>query len=950
MTRSLDERFASQARRTPAAVALRCGEQSITYAELAARSDRIRGALRALGVGEGALVAVHLERSIDQVSAVLGILASGAAVLPLPPAFPEARKQEILSLADPRLVIDAVDSDRIGKVPSVSVNALVVDADQRLRPPLRAADEGRPEGDRPLDPERLAFVLGSSGSTGTPKLIARSHRSFFHRLEWTWANHPYAEGEVCCQKAHMTTTHSLYELFEPLLAGVETIIVPDHEVRELERFWEVIREHGVTRILIVPSPLRASLEMPGFEPPPFRVVVIMGEYVSPQLAAETIRRFPSASGLYSIYGSTEASSTLVCDLRALYRDGEELPLGTPISADTRVRVLDDGLRPVGPGGRGRLHIGGPALFTGYYGDPEATAAVLARDPDSGDLLYDTRDEVELTEAAELRYIGRVDHTVKVRGFRVNTQEVESAARSHPDVTSAVVIPDTGPGGDTTLTAFVTPATVRPAALFATLRARLPDYMVPTSVVPLDSFPMTASAKLDRVRLKEQQAGLRRTAASGAGSTVIELTDSERRVREVWAQTLGHEDFGPESSWFEVGGSSLTVFALVHRLRQVTGLNRDRLNEQTVYARPTIRELARWIEDPVAAGAADAGVEPPVLVRLRSGSGPADREPLFVIASAGGTLGAYSRLAKVLDTDREILGVRDPMIWGGRGENEGFGAWCGRYVSAIRSRQPRGPYYLCAYSSAGAFGWEIARRLREDGEDVALLALVEPLALDRGSSRRFGHWALRATWMRPSFREIVRAAGWLRVPAVQLIERLRSPAPVNDHRFPEEEYEALARELKSSREHLVNLSRLMELNTDLPYGLDQEVIEDPESADWLQLLKLRVAELTPGADMESIERIAVQYQLQVRTHHAYRLSSYGGNVLLVEPESRYAGILAALIRPYARRLTARRAPLGEPTERIRELTASFGGLTAHYRCMRDETFVRALADELAPLLR
>lgn len=950
MTRSLDERFASQARRTPAAVALRCGEQSITYGALAARSDRIRRSLRARGIGENALVAVHLERSIDQVSAVLGILASGAAVLPLPPAFPDARKREILSLAGPRILIDAVDRDGFGDVPSVSVNELTVDSAGRVSSPLPAPEEGRRDGARSADPGRLAFVLGSSGSTGAPKLIARSHGSFFHRLEWTWANHPYVEGEVCCQKAHMTTTHSLYELFEPLLAGVETIIVPDHEVRELERFWEVIREHGVTRILIVPSPLRASLAMPGFEPPPFRVVVIMGEYVSPQLAAETIRRFPSHTHLYSIYGSTEASSTLVCDLRALYREGEELPLGTPISADTRVRVLDDRLRPVGPGGRGRLYIGGPALFTGYYGDPDGTAAVLARDVDSGDLLYDTRDEVELTEAGELRYIGRADHTVKVRGFRVNTQEVESAARTHDGVTSAVVIPDTGPGGDTKLTAFVTPATVRPADLFETLRARLPDYMVPTSVVPLDSFPMTASAKVDRMRLREQQAGLRRTAASGAGSTAIELTDSERRVWEVWSQTLGHEYFGPESSWFEVGGSSLTVFALVHRLRQATGLDRARLNEQTVYARPTIRELARWIDEPVAAGAADTGAEPPVLVRLRSGSGTMDREPLFVIASAGGTLGAYARLAKVLDTDREILGVRDPMIWGGRGGNEGFSAWCGRYVEAIRRRQAGGPYYLCAYSSAGAFGWEIARRLRAEGEEVALLALVEPLALDRGSSRRFGHWALRATWMRPSFREIVRAAGWLRVPVVQLIERLRSSEPLNDHRFPPEEYEALTRELRTSRDHLVNLSRLLELNTDQPYGLDEAAIEDPGSADWLELLKQRVAELTPGADTESIERIAVQYQLQVRTHHAYRLSRYGGHVLLVEPESRYSGILAALIRPYAGRLTARRAPLGEPTERVRELTGSFGGLAAHYRCMRDETFVRALADELAPLLR
>ena len=948
MIRLLHECFAAQAGRTPGAVALRSGGESITYGELAARAGRISRALQGQEIGADALVAVHLERSIDQVAAVLGILASGAAVLPLPPGFPAARKRAMLSLADPKLVIDAVGRDRIGDVRTVSLDRLCAENPDRVGAPTPASESPAANADRSADPHRPAFVLGSSGSTGTPKLIARSHRSFFHRLEWTWQQHPYVEGEVCCQKAHMTTTHALYELFEPLLMGVETVIIPDEEVRDLERFWEVIRQHGVSRILIVPSPLRASLAMPGFEPPPFRVVVIMGEYVSPPLAAEAIRRFPDSSRLCSIYGSTEASSTLVCDLRALYRKGEELPLGTPISADTVVRVLDERLRPVQPGRRGRLYIGGPALFSGYVGDPEGTEAVLVADPDSGIPLYDTRDEVELTRGSELRYIGRVDHTVKVRGFRVNTQEVESAVRSHPGVSSAAVITEGGAGGDTILTAFVTPATVNPAALFETLRERLPDYMVPAAVVPLDSFPMTASAKIDRVRLRDDHAANRRAAAAETDSAIA-LGDSERRVLEIWSQTLGHREFGPDSSWFEVGGSSLTVFALVHRLRQATGLDRSRLDEQTVYAHPTIRELAAWIDEAASSAATDTGVAPPVLVRLRSATGAADREPLFVIASAGGTLGAYAKLAKALDTDREILGVRDPMIWGGRDGNEGFSAWCGRYVEAIRDRQPGGPYYLCAYSSAGAFGWEIARRLRAAGEGVALLALVEPLAMDRGSSGRFGHWALRATWMRPSFREVVRAAGWLRVPAVRLIERMRSRIPANDHRFPPDEYEALTRELTASRENLVNLSRLMELNTDLPYGLDEGSVEDPESADWLGLLKRRVRELTPDVDPDSIERIAIQYQLQVRTHHAYRLGAYDGQVLLVEPKSRYSGILAALIRPYARHLTARQLPLGDPTDRVRELTESFGGLTAHYRCMRDDRFVRALAAEVSPLL-
>ncbi len=944
MKRLLHERFTQQTQRTPDAVALRHRGRVITCGALEANAGRIAGALVSRDVGAGSVVGLHSERSPEQVAAVLGILKSGAAVLPLPPAFPPARKAQILDCASPDVVIDAEGS----RLSSGRSGPEVLTVEALLAGP--AGDIEAPEG---RDEEAIAFVLSSSGSTGRPKLIARSHRSFFHRLEWTWQRHPYRAGEVCCQKAHMTTTHSIYELFEPLLMGVETLIVPDDEVRDLERFWEVIKRNDVTRLLIVPSPLRASLAMPGFQPPPLEVVVIMGEYVSPRLADEALRRFPATTRIYSIYGSTEASSTLVCDLRSLHREGEELPLGTPISADTRAVVLDDDLRPVGSDGTGRLYIGGPALFSGYLGDPAATDEAFVSEPGTGDRLYDTRDQVHLTLESEIRYLGRVDHTVKVRGFRVNTGEVESAVREHPPVASTVVLPEVGPEGATSLVAFVTPESIDPAALFDALRARLPDYMVPSAIVALDAFPMTASAKVDRVRLLEERARRREIEVEPDGIADGDLTHTQRTVWQIWARTLEHRAFDLDSSWFEVGGSSLTVFALVHRMRGAFGLDRSELDEQTVYRRPTIRKLAEWIENPSPADAS-GDADPPLLVTLRSGTQSKDgspvREPLFVVASAGGTLGAYARLARVLDTDREVLGVRDPMIWGGRGGNEGFRSWIDRYLEAMRQRQPHGPYFICAYSSAGAFGFEIARRLRESGEEVALLALVEPLALDRRSSRRFGHWALRATWMRPSFRELVRAAGWLRVPLVRLREGLRREVPENDHRFPPSEYEALTRELTSKREHLLNLSRLMELNSGLPYALDEEAVGNPDSADWMDLLREKVRAVSPEVDVDSIERIAVQYQIQVRTHHAYQLSRYDGEVLLVEPRSRYSGILAALLRPYVARLTSRQIALGEPSERVRELTSSFGGLTAHYRCMRDDQFVAGLAALLEPRLR
>jgi non-ribosomal peptide synthetase component F len=269
---------------------------------------------------------------------VLAILKANGAVVPLPPSYPSPRIAEILLHARLDGIVEEGDSALDPSLPGrrLSVEEL-----------LEAPGAGPvPEGG---DPDQAAFVLSSSGSTGRPKMIVRSHRSFFHRLRWTWSQHPYQPGERCCQKSHMTTTHAIYELFEPLLKGVPVVMIPDDEVRDLEGFWDTIRARGISRLLIVPSQLQASLALPGFVPPPLRVVVLMGEYVSPALAGQALAAFPADIRIYSIYGSTEASSTLVCDLRESYRPEAELPLGHPIDPAVKALVVagDGAVVPTG---------------------------------------------------------------------------------------------------------------------------------------------------------------------------------------------------------------------------------------------------------------------------------------------------------------------------------------------------------------------------------------------------------------------------------------------------------------------------------------------------------------------------------------------------------------------------------------------------------------------------
>ena len=304
----------------------------------------------------------------------------------------------------------------------------------------------------------------------------------------------------------------------------------------------------------------------------------------------------------------------------------------------------------------------------------------------------------------LHFLGRVDDTVKVRGFRVDLTEVERAILQHPEVRQAAVVASRDATGDASLLGFFVPAEVDPSSIFQTLAAQLSAYMVPSALFGLDAFPLTSSAKVYRVRLAEDH--VHRVSSLRKDRN---LSSTERRVSEVWVRTLGHGRFGANNSFFEVGGTSLTVFAMVHRLREAFELERSQLPVELVYRFPTVAELARCIDRLQE----EASIQPleatPILVTLRKGS-DTSLSPLFVIASAGGTLGAYEKLARAMTTDRDMIGVRNPFNWGERDPSEGFQGWVSRYIGAIRERQPEGPYYLYAYSSAGAFGYEIARRM------------------------------------------------------------------------------------------------------------------------------------------------------------------------------------------------------------------------------------------------
>jgi amino acid adenylation domain-containing protein len=932
----LDRRFVDQVQRTPDRVALTCGERAMTYAELDACSARAAAGLRASGIGPGALVGLHVERSLDWAVAVLGILRAQATVLPLPPNYPPARLSAILAESGARAVIytlaTPIGSERV-PLP-LDLDALCATA------PASSAISQVDDGD--LD--QPAFVLCSSGSTGRPKMIVRSHRSFFHRLSWTWRTHPFAPGEVGCHKAHSTTTHGIYELFEPLLAGAPTVVVPDEQARDLEGFWELVRSRGVTRLLMVPSAMQASLDLPRFTPPALKVLVLMGEHLPARLAQRICNAFAPATRLYSIYGSTEASSTLVCDLRQVAGADRDLPLGQPISPSIGAHVLGANMQPVAPGQVGRLYVSGPALFDGYLGQPDLTAKVLLRDPRGATPLYDTRDDVRRLEDGNIIFVGRADDTVKIRGWRVELAEVQRAIEACPGVAQAAVVADDEREADAALLGFYTPRSVAVEAVFRTLRDRLPPYMLPAALIGLDAFPLTERSKLDRKRLLADYRARQATRDEPA-----RFSEFEQRVAAVWERTLGHRRFDRDSSFFEVGGTSLTAAVLMHRLREAFALPREQLPEQFAYRHPTVAAMAQRLAAPSSETALGVSGGSAVLVDMRRRSDEA-APPLFCVASAGGTVGAYRKLAAALRHEGGVVGIRDPYVTGERDPTQSFDRWVDLYVEAVRSRQPDGPYFIAAYSSAGAFGLELARRLRAQGAEVALLALIDPLGIEGDRCWRYGRWVLRSTHSRNWVRQATRLTGRLRRPVAPLLRALANRRAAGSFALSPQQFQQLAAETVAARGHLMALAALTELNSGLPVDLsDAEIPAAPEDST-LRALQARMVAALPGIDAETIERIAIQYAVQLRAQAAYTIAPYDGPAMLVEPVSLYAGLLESQLRPYFPRLRVVRLALGTPDPRTERIAKRFGTLAPHFLCMRDDTFAASLARELDGALR
>ncbi|HVT57970.1 MAG TPA: amino acid adenylation domain-containing protein, partial [Thermoanaerobaculia bacterium] len=609
---ALEELFGAVAARSPAAVAVECGELRLSYGELERRARALAARLAALGVGPERLVGICLERSPELIVAVLASLQAGGAYLPLDPALPAERLGWMLADAGAAVVVTggaAAAALPVGpwRLLDLSLEAAPApEAAAEVRAPAAAGPgtEGGGGGDR------LAYLMYTSGSTGTPKGVAVVHRAVA-RLVLGADCARFGPEEVWLQLAPASFDASTLEIWGALLHGGRLVIHPPRTPAP-EELGEAIARHGVTSLWLTAGLFHQMVEANPAGLRPLRQLLAGGDVLSPAHVERALAALPECR-LINGYGPTEGTTFTCCHALPLGRDGgwtgRSVPLGRPI-ANSRVYLLGAGGEPVPVGVAGELHAGGDGLARGYWGRPELTAERFVPDPfgPPGARLYRTGDLARHLPDGRLEFLGRLDSQVKVRGFRIEPGEIEAVLAAHPEVRQAAVwVHDAAPpaadlagaaggargrqvpGGDRRLVAYVVPQRAAAPAAAGELRAflaeRLPEAMIPAAFVTLAELPLTANGKVDRRALPAPQWG--RPAA--AAVFVAPHNPVEELLAGIFEEVLGVAPVGVEDDFFALGGHSLLATKLVSRVRRSLDVE---LPVAALFSNPTVAAVAR----------------------------------------------------------------------------------------------------------------------------------------------------------------------------------------------------------------------------------------------------------------------------------------------------------------------------------------------------------------------
>lgn len=698
--RCVHQLFEARAAQTPNAVAAVFEGRTLTYGELDRRANQLARQLISLGAKPDGLVGICLERSLEMVVGLLGILKAGSAYVPVDPAYPRDRIAYMLENSEAPLLL--TQAQLVENLPASSAKVVHIDTDW---PEIAKQSEQSPA--LTLDPENRAYVIYTSGSTGKPKGVEIPHRAVVNFLT-TMAERPGIEASdrllavttLCFDIAGL-------EIYLPLTQGASFEIVSREVASDGNQLLAKLGRSGATLMQATPATWRMLLEA-GWKGDPRLKILIGGESVSQKLAGQLLER---SASVWNVYGPTE--TTIWSTLAKLERGQTAVTIGRPIG-NTEIFILDKLLQPVPIGVAGELHIGGDGLARGYLKRPELTAEKFIAhplNPDPKARLYKTGDLVRYRPNGDIEFLGRIDHQVKIRGFRIELGEIETVLRQHPGINETVVVAREDTPGDKRVVAYFVPvnnATLTTVELRAFLKEKLPEYMLPSVFVTLKSMPLTPNGKVDRRALPAPaQADLVPQTAFAAPRDAVET-----ELVQIWEAVLGVRPIGITDNYFELGGHSLLAVKLMNRIADTFGKT---LPIAILLQAPTIEQLAAILRQTGSLPAWSC------LVPIQTGG---SKLPFYCIHGVNGGVVRFHDLSLHLGSGQpfyglQALGLDERYPCHTRTED-----MASHYIKEIRKVQPQGPYFLGGYSYGGVIAFEMAQQLAAEGQGDAVVVLFD----------------------------------------------------------------------------------------------------------------------------------------------------------------------------------------------------------------------------------
>jgi amino acid adenylation domain-containing protein len=704
----IHELFEEQVRKTPDAIAVTFGKSCLTYRELDMRASQLAHLLQKTCVTQLRRVALVGERSREMIIGLLGILKAGAGYTSIDPALPPSRLKVLLEDLSPHALL-FTHQRYCGMIPEDSAlqatTRICLEGDWK-----RVERESTIHPIQPVTAGDLAYISFTSGSTGRPKGVCIPHRAVVRLVRNTNVA-SFGPRDVFLQMAPIAFDASTFEIWGALLNGARLVVMPP-ETPSLTDLAEAIQKSGVTTAWFTSGLFNQIIDEKPEALKPLRQIFTGGDILSPPHIKKALSQVGNDCRIINGYGPTENTTFTTCYAIPRSYDGEgSVPIGRPIS-NTTCYILDERLQPVPIGVAGELFAGGDGLATGYWNAPELTKEKFIPNPFlPGTSLYRTGDLARYLPDGNIEFLGRLDQQVKIRGFRVEPGEIEAVLSEHPDVAQCAVVARADNSGAKQLVGYVVsskPAGPEALQLESYLRQRLPEYMIPACFVLVPNIPLSSNGKVDRAALPAPDAGLQHQPAF-----LPPTNETERQLQNIWEQVLNVRPIGIRDKFFALGGHSLLALRLLSRVEKAF---EQKLPVAALFQNPTIEQLAKLLNH--QPGIENSG--PTSLVEIQP---LGHRQPLFLVHGVGGGMfWGYSNLARHLGNGQPIYAFKSRGLEGDP-EFETIEEMADSYLSDLRKFQPKGPYYLGGYCFGGVVAYEMACRLRAQGEHVPLVTMI-----------------------------------------------------------------------------------------------------------------------------------------------------------------------------------------------------------------------------------